>query len=1493
MTRPNSSTSSFTSGTRNSWTACLVFVAVVLALVPPARLHAAIVALGETTVLTTTDSGNGGLLVAQQATLSQAAVLQSMSFYVVTAAGSVRLGIYGATGPNGGPGSKIAETAQITPVVGWNTANVTTQPSLPAGTYWLAYFASSSSLAFRNTPTGKAAWYGLAFGPLPVTFSTAPASGAVHWSLYASLNTAPDTTAPTTPTNVVATATSSSQVNLSWTASTDGVGVAGYKIFRNGAQVGTSVTTSYSDTGLAAGTSYVYTVSAFDAAANQSGLSVPASATTLAVPFNFSLTTGGSKSVAASGSVSNTVTAALLSGTSNAVSFSASGLPSGAAGSFSPASCSPSCPTTMTITTLSTTPAGTSTVTVTATGGSVTHTTSFALTATAASDTTPPVVSLTVPAANTTLAGTAAAVSASASDASGVAGVQFLLDGASLGAEVTISPYSVTWDTTTASNGSHQLSARARDAAGNISTATSIPVVVDNQAPIGSVAINGGAAATNSRNVTLTLAATDALSPVTQMRFSNTGSSYSTAETYATTKAWTLSTGSGTETVYVQFQDAAGNWSTATTDTIVVDTTAPTVSAVAATNITNGGATVNWTTNEPATSRVEYGTTTAYGQSTTLDSTLATAHSVGLTALAAQTTYNYRVRSIDAAGNERVGSNASFRTLAGPDVTPPTVPTNVVATAASSSQISVNWTAATDNVAVSGYNVFRNGIQIASPSATSYQDSGLTPSTPYTYTIAARDAAGNVSAQSSPASATTQATPDTVPPTAPAGVGATGVSVSGISLTWTASSDNVSVTGYKIFRDGGQVGTSVTTAYVDTGLSPSSAHVYTVSAYDAAGNQSSPSSPASGTTLADTTGPAVPAQPTVLSKSSSVVNLTWSASSDDVGVTGYGVIRDGILVATVPTLNYSDTTVSAGATYTYAVTARDAAGNVSAPSSAVSVTTPLPDTTPPSVPTQLQSSNVTATSVTVSWTASSDDVAVTGYKIFRDGALIASTSQASYGDTGLSAATAYSYTVAAFDGSGNTSSQSLPLVVTTSVGNGQTPTLVQHVSSSANPVGLGISGNAFNIPLPNAVGAGNCLILGMSYLSGRAVTITDSNGNVWPSTAAATANAGPGYYVASVWVLPNAHAGATTVTVTFDAPVIPFQYTISEFFNVATVSPVNGTSATPTQAGASAITGSFTPGNNDAGGGNLIWSYFAIAASANGNPSRFVPGSNFRLLDADIAWNTNQGFPHASEYSVQAVSAAINPAMTATGDSGNAYNGVSVALKAAPAGTPPPSGIRIVRILHMTSNVPPTTTWPLQVPSLGNLIVLATNENDIINVTSVTDSHSNAYAKAEPDPSEPQFWFAGNATTGDDLLVSLHLSGTSATATVVAYDITGAAASPLDVVAGTPITNISGGSSITNAPSITPTTPNGLVIASMDIGQGPGLAAISPSGATWDLVTFAGEIDLDLLENADAKAHLYYSSTAAQNWSWTVTPISNNSYSALAVAFKAAPAQAP
>ena len=92
-----------------------------------------------------------------------------------------------------------------------------------------------------------------------------------------------------------------------------------------------------------------------------------------------------------------------------------------------------------------------------------------------------------------------------------------------------------------------------------------------------------------------------------------------------------------------------------------------------------------------------------------------------------------------------------------PDTQSPTTPTNLSASVVSSSQINLSWTASSDNVGVTGYRVYRGGTQITTVTGTSYSDTGLSPSTTYSYTVAAVDGAGNISSQSTSAQATTQA----------------------------------------------------------------------------------------------------------------------------------------------------------------------------------------------------------------------------------------------------------------------------------------------------------------------------------------------------------------------------------------------------------------------------------------------------------------------------------------------------------------------------------------------------------------------------------------------------------------------------------------------------------------------------------------------------------------------------------------------------------------
>lgn len=184
----------------------------------------------------------------------------------------------------------------------------------------------------------------------------------------------------------------------------------------------------------------------------------------------------------------------------------------------------------------------------------------------------------------------------------------------------------------------------------------------------------------------------------------------------------------------------------------------------------------------------------------------------------------------------------------------------------------------------------------------------------------------------------------------------------------------------------------------------------------------------------DTTPPTAPTNLASPSKTDTTVTLTWSPSTDNVRVTDYDVYRGSTLVgSTGGATAYTATNLTANTSYTFTVKAKDNAGNVSAASSALTVTTNPPDTTPPTAPGSLSSPSKLDVSVTLSWTASTDNVGVTAYDIYRDGTLSGTVSGTSttFTDTGLTAETTYSYYVKARDARNNASAASNTISVTT------------------------------------------------------------------------------------------------------------------------------------------------------------------------------------------------------------------------------------------------------------------------------------------------------------------------------------------------------------------------------------------------------------------------------------------------------------------------------
>jgi chitodextrinase len=269
------------------------------------------------------------------------------------------------------------------------------------------------------------------------------------------------------------------------------------------------------------------------------------------------------------------------------------------------------------------------------------------------------------------------------------------------------------------------------------------------------------------------------------------------------------------------------------------------------------------------------------------------------------------------------------------DATAPTTPTNLTATR-TGGNVRLAWGASTDASTFS-YQILRDDRVIATvPSNTR---TFTTPELPadVKYFVRAVDSVGNASATTS---ALSVALPDGSAPTAPTGLSVTGSTVSSVSLAWSAATDNNGVTAYRVFRDGTDVSGAIAgLSFTDTGLLPATSSTYTVRAYDAAGNES-PAATVTGSSLADTDGPTTPGTPSISGETQTKLTVSWTASTDNVGVAGYRVFRDGNDVSgLINGLSFTDTGLTAGTTYAYRVRAFDAAGNSSALTSTTNGTT--------------------------------------------------------------------------------------------------------------------------------------------------------------------------------------------------------------------------------------------------------------------------------------------------------------------------------------------------------------------------------------------------------------------------------------------------------------------------------------------------------------------------------------------------------------------------
>ena len=464
------------------------------------------------------------------------------------------------------------------------------------------------------------------------------------------------------------------------------------------------------------------------------------------------------------------------------------------------------------------------------------------------------------------------------------------------------------------------------------------------------------------------------------------------------------------------------------------------------------------------------------------------------------------------------------------DTQAPSTPANLIASNTTPTTTDLSWTAATDNVGVTGYDVYQNGTFITSTAALTYNVSGLTAATTYTFTVKAKDAAGNTSAFSNTATVTTlsgggsggnanelffseyiegssynkaleianftDSTINLSTYTIKKQSNGAGSWSSGLSLNGQLASGNVFVVANSnastailnvanltsggselsfngndavgLFKNGiliDIIGTfnggsanfakDQTLRRKPTVTSPSTTFdkssewdTFPTNTFDDLGTHTI----SGGGGNQDTQAPTAPTNLAAGTITETSIVLTWNAATDNVGVTGYDIYKNGTLLTSVSSTSYTATGLTAATAYTFVVTAKDAAGNVSATSNTINVATI--DMTSPTVPTNVVAANTTQTTTDLSWNAATDNVGVTDYEIFKDGNLVATVTTTSYTVTGLTAATTYAFTIKAKDAANNSSNASNAVNVTTlsngGGGNGNELFISEYVEGSSN-----------------------------------------------------------------------------------------------------------------------------------------------------------------------------------------------------------------------------------------------------------------------------------------------------------------------------------------------------------------------------------------------------------------------------------------------------------
>jgi chitodextrinase len=422
----------------------------------------------------------------------------------------------------------------------------------------------------------------------------------------------------------------------------------------------------------------------------------------------------------------------------------------------------------------------------------------------------------------------------------------------------------------------------------------------------------------------------------------------------------------------------------------------------------------------------------------------------------------------------------------GGDTEAPTAPSGLSATASSSSQVDLSWTAATDNVGVTAYDIYRDGTLLKSVgNVTTASDTTTTASTTYVYTVKARDAGGNTSPASNAATVTTPAEGTTILTLAPtadttAREASPSSNFGGATILEADSGSGAAKDAYLKFSVAGVTGT----------VQSAKLRLRTTTA----SNAGTSNGPAAYTTDTGWT----------------EMGLTWSMRP---AVTSGATDDKGALAANTWVEWNVTPLVSGDRTYSFrlATTSTDSVIFHSKEATAAANRPQLVvtfaggggggDTEAPSAPSGFTATAVSSSQIDLSWNESTDNVGVTGYRLSRKGpsdpdfVQIATPTGTSYSDTGLSPSTTYQYQLVAVDAAGNTSTPPSTASATTQ----DPPPPVGGIEFVRDQVAT-VTSAATSLNVPTSSTAGNALVASIALHTGASnsvTSVTDSAGNTW------------------------------------------------------------------------------------------------------------------------------------------------------------------------------------------------------------------------------------------------------------------------------------------------------------------------------------------------------------------------------------------------------------